>query len=319
MNTELHRVIQSIPFPCLAVAADNTILSSSVPGVMAGPSVDRIVVATQRTHWLDTLRTIRETHEPVDQSLQIDGEAVPWQAHVRPMPSPPPGMLLLSLSRPTGDAGRSLEAIIQEKEVLLAEVHHRVKNNMQLISSMLMIQTHYVDDPLFKTVVKECQERIRAMALVHETLYQSNNWSDIDFSAYVTTMLNRLSVSYHSPLCGVTHHIDMAPVRLPIQQAITLGLVVNELITNAYKYAFQGRDRGTITVTLSEGVQQTCVLTVEDNGVGFPTDLELARSQSMGFQLITTLCRQLSADIELEKTNGTRFKLTFRVPSQEVV
>lgn len=319
MGIELHRVIQSLPFPCLALAADNTIVSSSVPGVMAGPLFDQVLVATQRTQWQDTLRTIRDTQEPTEQWVQIDGDSVPWQAHARPMPSPPSGMVLLSLRRPSGDVGPSIEAIIQEKEVLLAEVHHRVKNNMQLISSMLMIQTHYVDDPLFKTVVKECQERIRAMALVHETLYQSNNWSDIDFSEYVTTMLNRLSVSYQSPLCVVTHHIDMAPLRLPIHHAISLGLVVNELITNAYKYAFQGRDRGRITVTLSQGDQQEGVLTVEDNGVGFPTDIELARSQSMGFQLITTLCRQLSADIELEKTNGTRFKLTFGLPSQEVV
>jgi PAS domain S-box-containing protein len=205
---------------------------------------------------------------------------------------------------------RELQESVSEKEVLLKEIHHRVKNNLQIISSMLSIQGHYFGDPAVQEVFRECQNRIKSMGLIHETLYMSKNLAAIEFSTYIHTLVNRLSSSYREAAARVIVHVDIPELTLHIDTAIACGLIVNELITNCFKYAFPDDRTGEIWITMIERDTQLA-LTVRDNGIGFPKEIDLAKSNSMGLQLVTTLSHQLDADLELDKVNGTSFTLVF--------
>ncbi len=204
----------------------------------------------------------------------------------------------------------TLEESIAEKDVLLKEIHHRVKNNLQIISSMLNIQSHYFKDPAVREVFRECQNRIKSMALIHETLYMSKNLAEIEFSTYITTLVNRLSASYREMSSRVNIIVEIPLQTLHIDVAIACGLIVTELVTNALKYAFPDQQSGDIWVKFSPRDHQYA-LTVKDNGVGFPKEIDLAKANSMGLQLVTTLAHQLDADLELDKLNGVSITLVF--------
>ncbi len=317
MQVELRHVLQVLPFSSLAIATDGLIVASTLPGVLAGSSLRQVVAAPYRDTCMHLIHTLNPQHDLSDIQLCFDGDSTLWHVRFRGLATHSEPIMLLMCEQQKPADQRNLEDIIAEKELLLSEIHHRVKNNMQLISSMLMIQTHYIDSPPFKQVVKECQDRIRAMSLVHESLYQSHNWRAVQFLDYATTILNRLALSYQSPSCVIQYELIMPSITLPIDYAISLGLVLNELITNAYKYAFTNRSEGHIRVEMTELSANRYELSVHDNGVGFPNDIELSRSHSMGMQLITTLCRQLSAELTLEKRNGTRFVIVFSIMKQE--
>lgn len=205
---------------------------------------------------------------------------------------------------------KTLQESVAEKDVLLKEIHHRVKNNLQIISSMLNIQSHYFGDPAVREVFRECQNRIKSMALIHETLYMSKNLAQIEFSTYMTTLVNRLVASYRERSSWVSVHVDVPPQTLHIDVAIACGLIVTELVTNALKYAFPDQSTGDIWVSFTPRDHQYA-LTVKDNGVGFPKDIDLAKANSMGLQLVTTLAHQLDADLELDKWNGVSVTVVF--------
>ncbi|NBV82799.1 PAS domain S-box protein [bacterium] len=215
--------------------------------------------------------------------------------------------------RPRQEFIRQLQDSVKEKEVLLKEIHHRVKNNLQIISSMLNIQSHYFGDPRVKDVFKECQNRIKSMALIHETLYMSKNLANIEFSGYIKNLVQRLSTSYREASGKVSVTLSIPDVTLHIDTAVACGLIVNELVTNSFKHGFPGDHSGTIWITLTGDGDHYC-LSVRDNGVGFPKDIDLSKSNSMGLQLVTTLSHQLNADLEFDKMNGTCIALTFSDP-----
>jgi two-component sensor histidine kinase len=193
--------------------------------------------------------------------------------------------------------------------VLLKEIHHRVKNNLQIISSLLNLQSDNIDlaDPA--RTFRESQDRIRSMALIHEKLYRSGDVARIDFREYVESLTSGLYRSYF-PGPGVRIFADVENVSLDIDLAVSCGLIINELVSNALKYAFPDGRAGKIHVSLA-GDGDSYTLTVSDDGVGLPPGLDFRDTPSLGLQLVNTLVGQLEGTIELDSAEGTRFKITF--------
>jgi two-component sensor histidine kinase len=211
-----------------------------------------------------------------------------------------------------------LKASLKEKEVLLQEIHHRVKNNMQVISSLLNLQSGYVEDPQALEVFQESQHRVRSMALIHEKLYQSENLAQIDFGEYIRSLVTSLSRSYSARAGDITLDIRADDVPLGIDTAVPCGLILNELVSNALKYAFPDGRAGQVRVELTADDDRRVTLTVGDDGVGFPEGLDFRGTTSLGLQLVNTLVDQLEGSIELNNGRGTEFKITFSVPNQTV-
>jgi two-component sensor histidine kinase/putative methionine-R-sulfoxide reductase with GAF domain len=206
-----------------------------------------------------------------------------------------------------------LEASLQEKEVLLKEVHHRVKNNLQIISSLLSLQSKYITDERELDVFRESRDRVKSMSLAHERLYQSPDLAQIDFAEYIRDLVAHSFRSYRDRSALITLRIDADDVSPGLDTAIPCGLIINELVSNALKHAFPDNRTGEIRIGLHSENDQT-ILTVSDNGVGFPADLDFRDTDSLGLQLVTTLVEQLEGSIELDNREGTAFKITFTEP-----
>ena len=207
---------------------------------------------------------------------------------------------------------------LDEKDVLLREIHHRVKNNLAVISSLFYLQSTYTDDQVTLKLLQESQDRVRSMALVHELLYGSESLAAVDFSKYASDLCEQLIQTYGHPAGRVRLTKDLEPCRLDIEQAVPCGLVLNEIMSNAIKHAFPGGREGTIHLTLRRRLDGACLLSVADDGVGIPPGLDLAAPGSLGLRLIRTLARQLDGQIEVVPLQpGTGFRLTFNVPESK--
>jgi PAS domain S-box-containing protein len=204
---------------------------------------------------------------------------------------------------------------LQEKEVMLKEIHHRVKNNLQVISSLLKLQVGHIDDDRISVVLKESQNRVRAMALIHEKLYQSDDLAKTDFAAYIRRLSYDLFRSYSVNSRGIQLNLAVEDVRLSIDTAIPCGLIINELVSNSLKYAFSGLSCGEISIQLHANPgSDEYQLIVQDNGSGFPTDLDFRNTRSLGLQLVCNLTKQLQGTITLDRSAGTRFTISFAEP-----
>ena len=208
-------------------------------------------------------------------------------------------------------AEERLKASLAEKEVLLREVHHRVKNNMQIMSSLLNLQTNEIKDPAAVELLKECQSRIRAMALVHEKLYLSKDLANIDFSQYLQSLTLHLFQSYQIHPHSIKLTMNMEKIFLDINMAIPCGLIVNELVSNALEHAFPDGRTGEIRVELFHAEGDKNCLVVSDNGVGFPESLDFRNMETLGMQIVDMLVDQLDGRIELDRSQGTSFKIVF--------
>ncbi|MDZ4752009.1 MAG: histidine kinase dimerization/phosphoacceptor domain -containing protein [Flavobacteriales bacterium] len=203
---------------------------------------------------------------------------------------------------------------LKEKEILLQEVHHRVKNNLQVISSMLSLQSSFVKDPATLEILSESQQRIKSMSFVHETLYRTADFSSIDFKEYLRALTANLIHSYSTAGADVEFISEVDQINMPIDQAIPCGLIVNELISNSLKYAFVGRETGKLMLSL-KNTGKKCCLKVKDNGNGLPKTFKYENHESLGIQLVYTLCEQLDAKIEIESKDqkGTEFRIIFGI------
>lgn len=208
-------------------------------------------------------------------------------------------------------AEQKIKQSLFEKEVLLKEVHHRVKNNLQVISSILNLQSSYVKDKNTLAMLKESQNRIKSMAFIHESLYQTKDFSNINFSEYVTNLSRNLVHSYEMSEGNIMLNLDVDLVLLNLDQSIPCGLIINELITNSLKYAFKGRKRGLITVAVKKK-GETLNISVGDNGVGLSKKVDYRNTESLGLQLVVTLTEQLNGKIKLDRTKGTKFTVSFK-------
>jgi len=199
---------------------------------------------------------------------------------------------------------------VQKKEILIREIHHRVKNNMQIISSLLSLQSTYIDEEKYKKMINESKDRIRSMALIHEKLYRSKDLEYIDFREYVTDMVQQL-IQMHS--ADVAVNIEADDVALNVDNAVPCGLIINELVSNCLKHAFPDRRKGEITVQV-HAVDDILHLRVQDNGIGIPEDIDFRATETLGLNLVTILAEdQLDGDITLVRRGGTEFCITFKM------
>lgn len=201
---------------------------------------------------------------------------------------------------------------LKEKEALLKEVHHRVKNNLQIISSLLNLQAAQIKDAAILSIFTETKNRVRSMALLHETLYRTENLARIDFPRYVDSLCAYLFRSYGVDTQRIGLQTAIASVTLDLDRAIPCGLIINELISNAVKYAFPEQRRGVVQVELQQLTEQCYQLQVRDNGIGLPPDLDLAQTESLGLSLVYDLAHQLNGEIHVDCTAGTAFTIRFR-------
>ncbi len=206
---------------------------------------------------------------------------------------------------------QQLRTALQEKEVLLREVHHRVKNNLQVIASLLSLQSDYVADPSDHSLLEESENRVRAMALVHEQLYQSDNFAQIDFTTYVHSLANDLLQFYQTENKVISLHVEGETLPLDIETAIPCGLLIGELISNACKHAFLDGKDGTIRLSLHAPEPSHYCIEVQDSGIGIPREIDFPTTQSLGLQLVSALVDQIRGTITLKRQLGTTFTLTF--------
>jgi len=209
------------------------------------------------------------------------------------------------------EAEKHLTKTVDEKEVMLREVHHRVKNNLQIIISLLNLQSRYLTDETTLSAFRDSQNRIRVMALVHEKLYQSTDISKIELDNYIQFLGNNLFQFLGMKGKGIILTMDIRNISLAIDTAIPVGLIINELISNSLKYAFPDRRKGEISVAIHRK-DHTLSLLFADNGVGIPKDLDWKNAKSLGLRLVVSLVEQLQGTIELDRTAGTAFKIVVK-------
>ena len=214
---------------------------------------------------------------------------------------------------------RAIRSALKEKEILLQEVHHRVKNNLQIINSILNLQKNFVEDPNAITGLEEIQNRVSTMSIIHETLYQNTDVSNIGFSAYLTRISGNIIQSYRSSTM-VELVTELEDIQAPLDQAIPCGLILNEWVSNAMKYAFEGREKGTITVALrklepeDKPEEEEIQIEVRDNGIGLPEGFDWSGRDSLGLYLVQALSEQLDGELLAESDEGARFLVSFRRP-----
>lgn len=205
---------------------------------------------------------------------------------------------------------QKLQRSINEKEMLLKEIHHRVKNNLMIISSLLNLQSRYIKDENSKTIFMESQNRARSMALIHERLYQSTDLKNIDFGDYIQTLATDLYNTYAMDKDLIKMNIETDKLNLDIDTSIPLGLILNELVTNSLKHAFSPGEKGIIDIIFKKQ-EHNYILEVQDNGKGLPKDMDYKTTGSLGLSLITSLSDQIDANLEYVSGTGTLFKISF--------
>ena len=210
-------------------------------------------------------------------------------------------------------AEAQIQASLREKEVLLQEVHHRVKNNLQVISSLLDLQSQQIEEQATLEIFRESQNRVKSMALVHEKLYKSKDFARINFAEYTESLTSYLLRAYQLNRDNIALELNIDEVTLNIDTPIPCGLIVNELVSNSLKHAFPNNQSGTIRISMFADETQHFNLIVEDNGVGFPPDWNLKQSQSLGIQLVQVLTKQIKGKVELNNSLGSRFCVSFPV------
>lgn len=206
-------------------------------------------------------------------------------------------------------AEAALQLNLREKEVLLKEVHHRVKNNLQVVASLLNLQSSEIPEGLARGAFLESRDRVRSMALVHEILYQSKDLSRVDFAEYLQKLASELSRAWGVDAHAIALALDVEPVPIPVDVAVNCGLIVNELVSNAFKHAFPDGHRGEVRVDLRESPRGTLRIEVSDTGVGLPAGLDVRATKSLGMQLVVRLTDQLRGELTVERAPRTRFAL----------
>ena len=209
------------------------------------------------------------------------------------------------------DAENKIKASLKDKEVLIKEVHHRVKNNMQIISSLLNLQIDYLNDEDAVNILKESQNRVKSMAMIHEKLYLSKNLTKINFVDYIQSLVSNLFYSYNIKEDHIKPILKIENVNLNIDTAIPCGLIITELISNCLKYAFPNQMKGEIIIIL-KSVEDKFELVISDNGIGLPVNVNLNNIKTLGILLVKSLTEQIDGKISIKKNCGTQFKIIFK-------
>jgi two-component sensor histidine kinase len=202
---------------------------------------------------------------------------------------------------------------VAERDVLVREVHHRVKNNLQLVSSLLNMQGRQLKEPLLRQALEECQGRVQTIALIHQRLYQSSDLAHVQFAQYARSLTASVFLATGVSPATVALHMDLEDVSLSVERATPCGLILNELLTNALKHAFPDGRCGTVRVEIRRISTGRLRLLVSDDGIGLPPSVYPRDTSSLGLQLVSTLAEQLDAELHVERDLGTVFRLEFDV------
>jgi two-component sensor histidine kinase len=208
-------------------------------------------------------------------------------------------------------AQTQIKKSLQVKDMLLKEIHHRVKNNLMVISSLLNLQSRCIKDEASKSIFKDSQNRARSMAMIHELLYQSSDLKSINFGNYINKLTNELCSVYITDPNKIKLNMDIGDIMLDINTAIPLGLIVNELVSNSMKHAFPNNKQGKIDIKFNLDNGNYSMI-VSDNGVGFPQDYNIENSDSLGLKIVNSLTEQIDGEIKIEISNGSKFILNFK-------
>ena len=251
-------------------------------------------------------------------ALRRDGTKVPIEIGLNPIRTAEGVFVLASVVDITERkrAQEQTRAALNEKTVLLNEIHHRVKNNLQVITSLLNLQAGRARDPAVRSLIAESRDRVQAMALIHQLLFERRDWSTVQLGPYLRRLSDLLASTYGRG--RVELHVDADEVELDVQRAVPCGLLVNELVTNAFKHAFPEGGRGCIRIELRREAGDTARLLVSDDGRGLPEDLEIERIDSLGMQLVPLLAEQVRGTLRMERGPGARFELRFPIESRGV-
>ena len=201
--------------------------------------------------------------------------------------------------------------LLQDKEMLMKEIHHRVKNNLMIISSLLSLQSRYIKDEATREIFKESETRAKSMALIHERLYRSGDLKSIDFPDYIHSLTRDIFNTYITSRGRVQLQIDVENVMVDVNSAVPLGLIINELVTNSLKYAFPDDKDGIIRIYFHKNGDEY-VLEVSDDGLGIPDDFDIEKSDSLGMLLVKSLTSQIQGELKIKSVNGTSFTIKFK-------
>jgi two-component sensor histidine kinase len=201
---------------------------------------------------------------------------------------------------------------LQEKEVLLKEIHHRVKNNLQIVSSLLKLQSSYIKDKKMLEILKDSQERVASMAFIHQKLYQSKDLAHINFADYLKMLTSHLIQSFGASSRGIQIKLKTDDIDMSIDDAVPCGLIINELVTNSFRHAFPDEQRGIIEISVKKE-KGKYELFISDNGIGMKTHIDVNNAASFGLKLVNTLVKQLKGEIKMDHGKGTSFRINFAV------
>jgi len=283
------RSLISVPLLRDGAWATTLVVAAARPRTWQDHEIALVKLAAERVwSWVEHLRVLAELREQsVREAEQVTESRV--------------------LRARQGELARNLK----EREVLLQEIHHRVKNNLQVISSLINMQVRKLEAGSSRDALEQCQTRVLAIALIHEKLYQSKDYSEVHFAEYARSLAASVFHALGVSETQVTLELAIDDVPLGVDRAIPCGLLLNELITNALKHAFPGGRTGTVRVELTRCTGDRLRLVVRDNGVGLPAGVDVQRTGSLGLQLVTTLAEQLEATLEISGEGGATFQLTF--------
>lgn len=212
------------------------------------------------------------------------------------------------------EAEKSLRGLLKEKEILLKEVHHRVKNNFSVIASLLNLQMGQVKNFKMKDILKVSRDRVKSMAMIHQQLYQSDNLASIDFNQYIRNLTKTLFNTYNVDASHIHLRTSVEKITLGVDVAIPCGLIVNELLSNSFKHAFPSTfdGKGQITISLHRIHENNLELSIKDNGIGIPEDIDIYQTDSLGMKLVIILAEdQLNGQVKLDRSEGSQFTITF--------
>ncbi len=261
-------------------------------------------------------------HNPISRSmgkgrdlfaLHKEGREFPVEIGLNPLHTDMGTMILASIVDITERKKyeESLKSALKEKEVLLSEIHHRVKNNLQIIDSLMGMQSDRVDNEQALAAFQESQNRVRSIAMIHQILYESHDFSKVDIKSVVRSLVDNLTQSYGIDAMQVVVNLDVGNVQLPIDKSIPLGLIVNELVSNTLKHAFPNKREGELNLTIRNINQDEILFAIEDSGVGIDKEFDFDHSTTLGLSLVQTLVDQLGGTLEIRRSNPTRFEIVF--------
>lgn len=324
-QSELHfrRLFEVTPFPLVITQiADSHIVAANQaaltyfdverPEIRSIKGLDFYANPADRETILLELQTIGKIENKLLELQTRTGERRWNLVNVHPLEFDGHACLLIGLADITDrqHAEEQLRQMLREKTALLREVHHRVKNNLQVVSSMLYLQAEATQDEQTLKSLQESQNRIQAMALVHEQLYASNNLAEIDMAVYLEELATAMYHAYHVNIEQIRLQLDMMPLMLNIEQAIPCGLIVQELLSNAFKHGFPAGQAGEVGIACRTE-DHRIVLKVWNSGTRFPEQIDLHAIKTVGLDLVRSFTRQLRGTLELDRTEGTHFTISF--------